>query len=211
MKQIQLLLLFTYCMVSHTSQMRAQDLTKYGIEDNTVNELGGLSVGDIAPYFKATDHLGNEVKLETELTKGPVVLIFYRGYWCPICSRYLSELQNDLEKLKTKGARVLAISPEKTDYTKKTAADSGLTFPVLSDVDGQIMKDYKVFFRVTENYQDKVTRHFDFQLEETQTTGDANLPVPATYVIGQDGKISYVFYNPNYGKRAKVEEILEAL
>lgn len=187
------------------------DLSKYGIADNANNVLGGLSVGTVAPTFEGIDQNGKEISLSSLLEKGPLVLLFYRGEWCPICNRYLSELQEDLGRITQTGAHVLAVSPETTEYIDETIEKSELTIPVLSDKDEHIMQDYKVSFTVTAAYQKKIRRFLRTDIAAQNGADTANLPIPATYIIGQDGRIQYVHYDPNYKKRASVDDILTAL
>ncbi len=188
-----------------------EDLTKFGIADNPDNRLGGLKVGDTAPGFSGKDQDGNDIILSEKLKDGPVVLLFYRGYWCPVCSKYLSAFQEDMGILTEKGASVIAVTPETVENANKTIEGTGLSIPVMSDGDLSIMQSYKVAFRVTEDYQGKIQQYLKADIAETNGADEANLPIPATYIIGQDGKVSYVFYNPNYKERASVSEIAENL
>lgn len=187
------------------------DLSQYGIGDDPANQLGGLKIGEIAPNFNGVDQEGNKVSLEEKLKTGPVVLIFYRGYWCGYCSKQLGEFEEKLTELKSKNASIIAVSPEHAVLAKQMVVKSKTSVPIISDADQEIMKNYKVAFRVTQAYQDKVKNYVKKDLNEMSGYDQATLPVPATYVINQDGKIAYVFYNPDYSKRATVDDILKAL
>ncbi len=188
------------------------DLTKFGIiADDPANKLGGLKLGDLAPNFKAKDQNGYTVFLTEKLKTGPVVLVFYRGYWCGYCNQQLEELENELANLKTKGVSVIAVSPESNEYAKRMNEKTKTTIPVISDTNKSIMQNYKVAFQVTTAYQDKVKKYVKKDLNEMSGYSQATLPVPATYVIGTDQKIIYSFYNPDYSKRASTKEILEVL
>ncbi len=189
----------------------SQDLTKFGIADSPDNHLGGLKVGDTAPEFSGKDQNGNAISLSEKLKKGPVVLFFYRGYWCPVCNRYLSRFQEKLSILTAKGASVIAVTPETAENANKTIEKTGLSIPVISDSDLSIMNSYQVAFHVTEDYQGKIRQYLKADIAETNGSDEANLPVPATYIIGQDGKITYAFYNPDYKQRASVSEIAQHL
>jgi len=188
-----------------------QDLAEFGIAISANNHLGGLKVGDTAPEFSGKDQNGNAISLSEKLKQGPVVLFFYRGYWCPVCNRYLSKFQEEMSALTAKGASVIAVTPETIENANKTIEKTGLSVPVISDSDLSIMKSYKVAFHVTEDYQGKIRQYLKADIAETNGSDEANLPVPATYIIEKNGKISYAYYNPNYKERASVAEIAQHL
>ena len=170
----------------------------------------GLKVGDMAPMFTGTDNNGKVFSLEAALKKGDVVLMFYRGQWCPYCNKQMSQMNDSLSFITKKGATVVAISPEVQESVVKTIEKTKASFPVISDVQMKIMKDYKVNFAVP---QTVIERYKNFGIDFNATNGEngANLPVPATYVIGKNGKIKYVFFNPDYRMRASVKDIAENL
>ena len=170
----------------------------------------GLKVGDMAPDFNAKDQNGKTVSLKQALKNGPVVMLFYRGQWCPFCNKQLSRFSDSLSQLTAKGASVLAITPENAENVKKTIEKTKASFPVLEDEGLTIMKLYKVNFAVDEN---TITKYKGYGIDFDKANGSngANLPVPETYIIGQNGKIKYVFFNTDYRKRASVQEILNNL
>ena len=170
----------------------------------------GLKVGDIAPDFSAKDQDGKTISLKQALQKGPVVMLFYRGQWCPYCNKQMSRFSDSLSMLTAKGASVLAITPETSENVKKTIEKTKSTFPVLEDEGMTIMKMYKVNFAVDEK---TITKYKGYGIDFDKANGanGANLPVPATYIIGKDGKVKYVFFNTDYRKRASVIDILNNL
>ena len=194
------------------TQSESDDLTKYGIADYPNNVLGGLKVGDTAPDFKLENENGELVSLKESLKMGPVLLVFYRADWCPYCTKHLAEFQDKINDIKATGkASVIAISPQMPEYARALVEEHGYTFPILYDEDHVVMKDYKVFFRVTQAYNEKILK---FKGDYIQTrNGDTNpyMPVPATYVIGQDQRIKFVHYDPNYKLRANVDDALKVL
>ncbi|MGB4843927.1 MAG: peroxiredoxin family protein [Ferruginibacter sp.] len=170
----------------------------------------GLKVGDKAPEFTAKDQDGKSISLKETLKNGPVVMLFYRGQWCPYCNKQLSHYSDSLTLLKEKGATVLAVTPETDENVKKTISKTKASFSVLEDEGLTIMKSYKVSFAVDEK---TVTRYKGYGIDFDKANGSngANLPVPATYIIGKDGLIKYVFFNTDYKKRASVQDILNNL
>ncbi len=170
----------------------------------------GLKVGDMAPDFTLKNTDGKKVNLKAKLKDGPLVIVFYRGQWCPFCNKHLSRLNDSLQLIKEKGADLIAISPETQQNVSKSVEKTKAVFPVLHDEGLAVMKSYKVSFAVDEK---TVEKYKGYGIDFKQANGDngANLPVPATYVIGKDGIIKYVFFNTDYSKRPSVSELLENL
>ena len=188
------------------------NLTQHGIANNPNNVLGGLKEGDIAPDFELEDQDGNLVSLYKELDERPVLLVFYRADWCSICRRHLAEFQDRLNDLGDSGsAKVLAISPQLPKYSQALHKDNGYSFPILYDHDHQAMKDYRVFFHVTEKYNQYITEEKGDPIELRNGNLEPVMPVPATYMIDQNKSIKYVHYDPNYRVRADVDEALQSI
>ena len=172
----------------------------------------GLFINSRAPDFRAKDQNGNEIELKELRKKGPVVIIFYRGYWCPYCSHELQKLQDSLQLIKEKGAQVVAITPEKHDGIVKTIEKTKADFPIVSDDDMKIMKSYDVAYQV----DDKTIARYkmaniDLVDNNGQKSGSVYLPVPAVYIVGKDGEIKYRFFDPDYKNQAPVRDILSSL
>jgi len=170
----------------------------------------GLFINSKAPDFKGTDQDGNALRLKDLVKKGNVVLIFYRGNWCPYCNRQLSQLQDSLQFIKDKGAQVIAVTPEQAEGISKTIEKTKASFPIIFDEDRKIMKAYDVSFAVDEK---SISRYkmAGIDLEKNNGKNGANLPVPAVYIINKESTIIYRFFEPNYKNRASVKEILKNL
>ena len=110
----------------------------------------GLQVNDKSPDFTATDQQGQKFNLFNELKKGPVVLVFYRGQWCPYCNKQLKQLEDSLIFIKDKSASLVAIAPETPKNILKTVGKTKATYPVLYDEGLKIMKRYDVSFAVND-------------------------------------------------------------
>ena len=110
----------------------------------------GLKVGDIAPEFTTKDQDGKTIDLKQALKRGPVVMLFYRGQWCPYCNKQLSHFSDSLQSIIAKGAMLLAITPETAENIKKTVEKTKTVFPVIEDGTMNIMRSYKVNFAVDE-------------------------------------------------------------
>lgn len=171
----------------------------------------GLLVNDKAPGFKAKDQSGKTVNLEEELKKGPVVLVFYRGQWCPYCNRQLKKLEDSLSFITAKGARLIAITPEKPENITKTINKTNATYPIVFDDGLVIMKKYDVAFEVDKK---TVERYKGYGIDFTEANGANNnehLPIPALFVIDKNGTIVFRHFDPDYTKRASVADILAHL
>lgn len=170
----------------------------------------GLHTNDKAPGFTATDQNNNAISLDMLLQKGPVVLVFYRGEWCPYCNKQLSELQDSASYIAAKGATLVAVSPEKPENITKTISKTKATYPVLYDEGLKIMNNYKVAYTVDNA---TVEKYKSYGLDFTVANGNngANLPVPTVYIVNKNGIIQFVHFDPDYTKRTSVKEILDHL
>lgn len=203
---------FTNIPISQENTFKRQfgELNRLGM-DTTQKIPQGLKAGTKAPVFRGIDQNGKTVSLKEKLTKGSVVLLFYRGEWCGICNRHMAAFADSLDMVQQNGTSVIAVTPERPEYAQKTVEKTGLNIPVISDKDLTIMKAYDVAFHVNKNYQDKVTNHAKNTLPNMHDSDDAFLPVPATYIINPSGIISYVHFDQNYRNRLSVSEILMSL
>jgi peroxiredoxin len=170
----------------------------------------GLFIGSKAPDFKAKDQDGNEVRLKDLLKKGKVVLVFYRGYWCPYCNRELSRLQDSLALIQEKGATVVAVSPEKPENVKQTVEKTKAGYPVLYDEGMKIMKGYDVEYEVEENTLARY-RSSGLDIEKNNGPNGKFLPVPAVYIIDKESTVTYRFFDADYKKRPSIKDILTNL
>jgi peroxiredoxin len=170
----------------------------------------GLNLNDTAPDFTAKDQAGKEINLKKLLKKGPVVVLFYRGQWCPFCNKQLSGMQDSLAAITSKGATVVAITPEKPENIAKTIEKTKASYSLLFDDGLKIMKSYKVAFEVDAVTIEKY-KGYGIDFNVANGTNGANLPVPAVYIISKKGKIAYRHFDPDYRKRPSVKEIASHL
>lgn len=168
-----------------------------------------LNVGDKVPNFSLSNALGQPVSLDDYLKKGPVVLTWYRGGWCPYCNLTLHRLQEELPNFKAVGANLLALTPELPDKSISTAEKHGLEFEVLSDVGNKVAREFGVVFKLTPEVAEKYQSAFDLHGNNGDESDE--LPLAATYVIDSSGIIRYAFLDADYRNRAEPAEILKAL
>jgi peroxiredoxin len=167
----------------------------------------GLFINSKAPDFKAKDQNGKEVRLKDILKKGKVVLIFYRGQWCPYCNKYLKKLEDSLQLIKDKGATIIAVTPELPENISKTIEKTNAEYTILFDDGLKIMKAYDVEFEVPENTLTRY-RNTGIKIDENNGKNGNFLPIPATYIIDKESTITYRFFQSDYKKRPSIQEIL---
>lgn len=180
------------------------DLEASGLADRS------LAVGAEAPDFTLPNATGETVTLRSLLQDGPVVLSFYRGGWCPYCNLELRALQNALPQIQALGANLVAISPETPDNSLTTAEKNALSFAVLSDVGNKVAREFGLVFTLPAALR-PIYEGFGIDLPAHNGDDRFELPVPATYVIGTDGRIALAFVNVDYTQRLDPEAILAAL
>jgi peroxiredoxin len=172
----------------------------------------GLFINSKAPEFTAKDQAGKTVNLKELRKKGTVVLIFYRGNWCPYCNKELKKLEDSLQLIKDKGAELIAISPETQEGITKTVEKTKAAYSIISDSDAKIMKAYDVAYRIDDK---ALARYKSFDIDLSVANGqnpkNTSLPVPAVYIISKEGTIKYRYFNEDYKKRPSVKEILDNL
>ncbi|RAJ13968.1 peroxiredoxin-like family protein [Arenibacter echinorum] len=165
----------------------------------------GLSEGDKAPDFSLPNALGKKLTLSDALKSGIVIIKFYRGEWCPICNLDLREIQNHLPQIKSLGASLIAISPQKTDDALTAIQKNELEFEVLSDADQEVIKAYNLQFDPGEDY------HQRRDLTLVNGGGLKTLPVPATFIVNTNQIIEAAHVEANYTERMGPMEIIEVL
>ena len=174
-------------------------------------EAKGLGVGSPAPLFNAVDAGNIEFSLKESLQQGPVVMIFYRGQWCPVCNRHLGQLQDSLHLITGKGARVVAVSPEKPEFLEKMEEKTGAKFTLLYDEEYKIAEAYDVAFKPAATQLFMYNTVMRARMKEAHDDDAQLLPIPATYIINSEGIIVWRQFDPDYKQRSSVEDILDKL
>ncbi|UII80340.1 peroxiredoxin-like family protein [Flagellimonas sp. CMM7] len=180
-----------------------QDFQKLVIAN--AKDAKGLKVGEKAPDFVLPNALGDSISLSESLKSGPVILKFYRGEWCPLCNLDLREVQQYMGQIKKFNATVMAISPQKPDDALSMTQKNELEFEVLSDSDQKVIQAYHLQFDPGEDY------HQRRDLLLLNGDGSKTLPVPATFIIGQNRTIIAAHVEANYTERMSPEDIITFL
>jgi peroxiredoxin len=171
---------------------------------------GAKKAGDIAPAFTLNDQDGHSLGSALLLEQGPLVLTFYRGVWCPYCNMELQAIQAALPEITAWGAKVVAISPQTPPNSRKSVRQNRLTFPILSDVGGEVGAAFGLRFALPD-YLVEFYKRFKNDLPAFNGDPSWTLPMPARYVIRADGVIAYAEVNPDYTKRPDPSELLPVL
>ncbi len=166
--------------------------------------------GDIMPPFVMPDETGRLVALKDLLVHGPAVITFHRGHWCPYCRISINTLAKAQPRIEALGARMVAIVPDREQFAAEMKADSNVGFPILTDMDNGYAMTLNLAIWVgaeMEEYMSKIGR----SLPQYQGNDSWMLPIPATFVVGEDGRIKARFVDPDYRKRMAIEELIAAL
>ncbi|MBI0156749.1 MULTISPECIES: peroxiredoxin-like family protein [Gilliamella] len=168
-----------------------------------------LQCGDIAPDFSLISTDNEEINLYKLLETKPVIISFFRGSWCPFCVKELEHFQNNLE-LMQKNAHFIAISPQKAAISGQLKKEKSMSITILSDIKNNIANQFGLVFTLPEKmrelYKSLGANLLDFNDDDSYT-----LPIPATYLIGQDKKVYFAYVNANYMERADISELINVL
>ncbi len=169
-----------------------------------------LKAGDVAPSFNLPAQDGNVVSSAELLSKGPLIVSFYRGVWCPYCNMELRALQEHLPEFVEAGAALVAISPQTPVNSRKSVRQNALGFPILSDTGGEVAAAFGLRFALPE-YLVELYTSLKNDLPSFNGEDSWTLPMPGRFVIGMDGVIRYAEVNPDYTRRPEPSDMLAAL
>ncbi len=169
-----------------------------------------LKAGEKAPVFALKNPDGVLVSSADLLTKGPLVVSFYRGVWCPYCNMELQALQEALPSFEQLGASLIAISPQTAANSRKSVRQNKLHFPILSDTHNDVAAAFGLRFEMPDYLVD-LYKTLKNDLPVFNGDPSWTLPMPARYVIARDGTIIYAEVNPDYTRRPEPDDMLPAL
>ncbi len=173
-------------------------------------ELKAVRAGMPVPRFALPDAQGRTVDIAERLARGPVILSFYRGGWCPYCNAELRALQFALPQFRGLGASLVALSPELPDHSLSLAEKLALDFDILSDTGNMVARQWGLVYRVPDDVQ---RLYQSSGLDLSRRNGDASweLPIPATYLIGGDGFVRLAFVDADFTERLDPAVLVDAL
>ncbi len=187
------------------------------INDRAIEELRqsgaagkSLKVGDKAPEFTLPDVAGRPVSSAELLRQGPLVVVFLRGRWCPFCCATVEAWQSALGVVKSRGANLVAISPMTSKQGDFMRDPHKLMLPILSDPQNKVAEQFGVSYQVPK-YQQELFSTVFINLPFINGEDSWTLPLPATFVISQDGTIKYAWADEDYTLRAEPAEVIQNL
>jgi peroxiredoxin len=170
-----------------------------------------LNKGDRAPAFSLSNSIGETIELYSLLNKGKVVLVFYRGTWCPYCNLQLNQYQQVLAEIKSLGAQLVAISPQTPNESLNIKEKNELQFEVLSDNGNIVSRQYTTIFKNGDTPIDTMTE-LGFDFDSHYSDDSREIPVPAVFIIEQNGTISFVkSLGGDYRNRVEASDIIDSL
>lgn len=170
-----------------------------------------LKKGNIAPDFSLISTKKQKVNLYELLNTKPVIISFFRGSWCPFCVKELQHFQNNLKQLQqVSDVHFIAISPQKIEISAKLQQDNAIDFTILSDVGNHIAQQYGLVFTLPQNVRE-LYQNLGADIPKFNGDDSYQLPIPATYLIGQDKQILFSYINVNYMERVDISELVNVL
>ncbi len=169
-----------------------------------------LKAGDVAPAFTLPAPDGTLVSSHDLLAKGPLIISFYRGVWCPYCNMELQALQEALPAFRDAGANLVAISPQTRTNSRKSVRENALDFPILSDEGNNVAAAFGLRFALPDYLVD-LYKTLKNDLPSFNGESSWTLPMPGRFVIAQNGMIRYAEVNPDYTRRPEPADMLPAV
>lgn len=195
-------------------QYNLQDLQAYSTLSKWLHESGipdhALKVGDTAPDFLLPDVDGRLVSSAELRERGPVVISFFRGDWCPFCTAALRALQTAMPALQSMNAHLLAITPDTRSFPREFQRNNRFGFTILSDVDYGVSLSYGVIFSVPQSYKNYLQEQ-RVNLSDRHGTKTWMLPIPATFMIDKNSIVRHAFVEPDFTKRDDLQAVFQAL
>lgn len=168
------------------------------------------AIGELMPPFMLPAHTGRLVSLEEILRVGPAVISFNRGHWCPFCKIELATIASYQEEIAAHGAQLVSILPDRQQFSARLPQEVLSCFIVLSDVDNAYALSLGLVMWLGPRIAELMQGH-GHRLDEYQGSDGWFVPLPATFVVGRDGRVLARHIDPEFRQRMEVEDILAAL
>jgi peroxiredoxin len=166
-------------------------------------------VGEPMPPFVLPDESGRLVALDDLLRKGTVGITFHRGHWCPWCRISGRALARAHAEIVARGGELVAILPEREKFAAEFKSEAGSPFPVLSDLDNGYAMSLNLAIWIGSEME-QLLRSFGRTLPDYQANDAWLLPIPATFVVGRDGRVVARFVDPDFRRRPAIDELIGA-
>ncbi len=178
-------------------------LRQYGAGDSAPRP------GEAMPSFVLPDDAGRMVGLDQLLEQGPVAVTFHRGHWCPYCRININALAQAHKDISAEGGQIVAIMPDRQKFAADFKSEAKVPFPILTDMDNGYALSLNLTIWVGAEMQKMMEGRRD--LPTFHGNSSWMLPIPATFVVGRDGRIRARFTDPDYRKRMAIADMLAAL
>lgn len=185
----------------------AEPATTAGKVMTNAEEVVPIREGATVPKLTLKTMDGKQKELHALLAEKPTVLVFYRGGWCPYCNKHLAKLQMIEPKLMELGYQVVAVSPDRPEKLRESLGKQRLNYTLLSDSSAAATKAFGLAFQVDDGTLIKY-KSFDIDLDDASGESHHILPVPAVYLIDQQGLIRFTHFDPNYKTRLNTDLLL---
>lgn len=176
---------------------------------NSPDKVAPLEIGSSIPEVTVLTTAGKPVQLDKLTKDTPSVLIFYRGGWCPYCTRHLAALGEIESELKSRGYQILALSADNAEHANQTETEIETGYQLLSDSEMNAAKAFGVAFKVDTPTLEMLSS-YNIDIEKASGETHHLLPVPAVFLADENSVISYRYFDPDYKKRLSPKELLEA-
>jgi peroxiredoxin len=193
---------------------------RYGHADVPIAETADLAqplpVGQVAPRFEVRTVENRPFVFDPRELERPVVLITFRGGWCPFCNMHLSELKDVVAEINAMGVDVLFLSGDRPEMlyqslSRETQDDiEGLDYTILSDADAQAAIALGIAFKASQRTIDRRNQKGQ-DIDDSSMLRHGVLPVPAVFAVGQDGVIAFAYANPDYKVRLPADKLLAVI
>jgi peroxiredoxin len=170
-----------------------------------------LKVGDQMPDFELENQHGEIVSSAKLLKVKPLIITFYRGFWCPYCNIDMNNLQKYVPEIEAMGAQMIAMSPERHDYSKRIIKRQGLTFDILQDRRNEVAAKFGIKWKLSEEVKKLYKENFHYNLMLYHGDDDWSLPVPARFLADTSGTIRYAESTPDYSTRPDPDDLMNVL
>ena len=184
-------------LISHLTEIRAG--------------LSAPQPGEPMPPFVLQDQEGRLVSLASILERGPAAITFHRGHWCPYCRININALAKAHDVISREGGQIIAIVPERQVFAAEFKNDARAHFPILTDMDNGYAMSLNLTIWVGEEMKRLIRDEFGHDIASFQGNDAWLLPIPATFIVGRDGRIKERFVDPDYRKRMAIGDLLAAL
>lgn len=201
-----LLSLFAGLLTFVSAQALAVDRT---VIAEKAEDVMPILIGSTIPNVMVKTAEGAPVSLPALLMQKPSVIVFYRGGWCPYCSRQLADLKDIEQELVAEGYQILAVSPETPEKLQSQKLQTEFAVQLISDADLQAIKSFGIGFYVPDDTRNLYKERMQLELL-TDNSDRAVLPAPAIFITDTSGKVLFSYVNPDFKMRPSAALVLSA-